>query len=115
MREIINAKITSTSLGVDDAPCFTCWLYLEWEGGGVGFGGYSLDVYDEKADKRVGYGPSIDFLQEIMDVVGVSKWEDLKGKYIRLDTEGWGGRALGIGNLLKDKWVYPKEFFKQYE
>lgn len=115
MREIVNAQIKSTSLGAGDAPCFTCYLHLEFDGGGVSFGGYSLDKFDKELDKRIGVGMSIDFIQEIMDVVGVSTWEQLKGKYIRLDTEGWGGRALGIGNLLKDKWVYPEEFFKRYD
>lgn len=113
MSEILNAKITATTFGVEDHGILTCWLYLEWEGGGVGFGGYSLDGWSQKDQKRIGSGLGLDFLTRIMEVVGVEKWEDLKGKYIRLETEGYaGGMALGIGNLIKDEWLHPKEFFK---
>lgn len=115
MSEVVNAQIKATSLGVDDGPCFSCWLYLEWPGAGIGFGGYALDEYDKAKNRRCGVGMSIDFLQEIMDVVGVRKWEDLKGKYVRLDTEGWGGKALGIGNLLEEKWLYPQQWFIEHE
>jgi hypothetical protein len=111
MSEIHNAKITGTMLGYEDHGIMTCFIYLEWDGAGVGFGGYGLDEYDKDLKKRVGVGKSLDFIKEIMEVVGVQKWEDLKGQYVRVDSEGWGGTALGIGNLLKDKWLYPKEFF----
>lgn len=113
--EIINAKITGTMLGFEDHGIMTCFIYLEMDGGGVGFGGYGLDEYDKNKEKRVGVGVGLDFIREIMEVVGVEKWEDLKGKYIRLDAEGWGGKALGIGNIMKDKWLYPEEFFNEFK
>lgn len=115
MSEIHNALITGTMLGVEDHGIMTFFVYLEWDGGGVGFGGYALDEYDQELKKRVGVGYSMDLLKQIMEVVGVETWEKLKGKHVRVDSEGWGGKALGIGNLLKDKWIYPEEFFKQYE
>lgn len=114
MSEIVNAKITSTNLGNEDHGIFSFWLNLELDGGGVGFGGYALDSYDKEKSARVGVAMSIDLIKKIMEVVGVEKWEDLKGKHIRVDTEGWGGKALGIGNLMKDKWFYPKEFFEEH-
>lgn len=104
MSEIVNAKITGTMLGVEDHGIFSSYVYLEWDGGGVGFGGYVLG------------GPSgIDFIREILEVVGVEKWEDLKGKYVRVDTGGWGRPVTAIGNILKDKWLNPKEFFEKHE
>lgn len=115
MSEIHNALITKTMLGFEDHGIMTFFVYLEWDGGGVGFGGYSLDEYDKEQKKRVGVGYSMDLLKEIMEVVGVETWEQLKGKHVRVDSEGWGGKALGLGNLLKDKWIYPKEFFEKYE
>lgn len=115
MSEINNAKITGTMLGFEDHGIMTFFIYLEWDGAGIGFGGYALDQYDKALDRRVGVGYSLDLLKEIMEVVGVEKWEDLKGQYVRVESEGWGGKALAIGNLLKDKWVNPEEFFKQYE
>jgi len=115
MSEINNAKITGTSLGFEDHGIMTFFIYLEWKSAGVGFGGYALDAYDKTLEKRVGVGESLDLIKEILEVVGVEKWEDLKGQYVRVESEGWGGRALAIGNLLEDKWVNPEEFFKRYE
>lgn len=104
MREIHNAKITGTMLGVEDHGIFTSFVYLEWEGAGIGFGGYVL-----------GGQSGIDFIREILEVVGVEKWEDLKGKYVRVEMDGLGRPCKGIGNILKDKWLYPREFFTTVE
>lgn len=104
MSEIHNAKITGTMLGIEGHGIFTSFVYLEWEGAGIGVGGYTL-----------GGQPGIDFIKEILEVVGVDKWEDLKGKYCRVETGGLGAPAKGIGNILEDKWLNPKEFFKKYE
>lgn len=114
MSQIENALIKSTMLGFEDHGIMTFFLYLEMDGAGVGFGGYALDKWDESKKERVGVGVSLDLLKEIMEVVGVETWEDLKGKHIRVDSEGWGGGALGIGNLIKDKWVYPKKWFEEH-
>ena len=46
-----------------------------------------------------------------MDTVGVERWEDLKGKYIRCKVKGWGGTIDEIGNLIEDKWFNIREFF----
>jgi hypothetical protein len=98
--EVINAKITGTMLGVEDHGIFTSFLYLEWEGGGVGIGGYVL-----------GGESGIKFIERTLEVVGVEKWEDLEGEYVRVETEGLGRPVRGIGNIIKDDWLYPKEFF----
>lgn len=45
-----------------------------------------------------------------MYVVGVSKWEDIKGRYVRVKQED--RLVVGIGNIIKDKWFEPREFFK---
>lgn len=91
-------------LGLEDHGIFTSFIYLEWDGGGVGFGGYSL-----------GGESAVPYIKEILDVIGVEKWEDLKGKYCRIETGGPGTIATRIGNLMKDKWMNQKEFFKNYE
>ncbi len=114
MSEIINARISGTSLGGKDGNgTFMAWLYLEWPGAGVGFGGYGIDEWSESLGRRRDQtGSGLEFIRAIMETVGVEQWEDLKGKYIRVDTEGLGGKALRIGNLLEDKWFDPKEFFE---
>lgn len=89
-------------LGIEDHGIFTSFVYLEWEGGGIGVGGYVL-----------GGQSGIDFIKEILNVIGVDNWEYLKGKYCRVELGGLGETAKGIGNLLKDKWLFPKEFFNE--
>lgn len=99
--EVRNVKIASTSLGFEGHGIMTWWVTLEWDGGGVSLGGYAL-----------GGQSGIDSIEEILKTVGVENWEELKGKYVVLESEGWGGRALGIRNILKeDKWFRPKEWF----
>lgn len=103
MRELEtrNAKISSTMLGYEGHGIMTWWLTLEWDGGGVGLGGYVL-----------GGQSGIDSIEEILKTVGVETWEELKGKYVVLESEGIGGRAIGIRNLIKENvWFRPKEWF----
>jgi hypothetical protein len=49
-----------------------------------------------------------------MEIAGVSKWENLKGKTVRvkLNKEGLGGRIMGIGHIVKDDWFMPDDDFK---
>ena len=48
----------------------------------------------------------------IMDTVGVSKFSELEGKYVRVATKGWGDIIKIIGNVIKDQWFDPEAFFK---
>lgn len=109
--ETENAQIESTALGFPDRGIFTCWLYLTYDGGGQGFGGYALDtpLKDDKGKflRRVGIGFGIDFISEILRTVGVEKWEDLPGKYIRVRREHT--KVHAIGNIIADEWFSPEE------
>ena len=108
-----NAKITGTMLGIEDHGIMTFMLYTEFDGGGVGFGGYALDEYDGISGRK-STELGMECVKEVMRVVGVEKWEDIKGKHIVVESEGWGGKATGIRNLLKeDLWFRPEEWFKE--
>ena len=112
--EIKNAIITKTELTMSDHGCLTFWLFVEGDGFCVGIGGFCigfgyLDSKEFKADSGMG----LVALMRILDVVGVEKWEDLKGKYIRVMLENWGDPVYCIGNLIKNKWFDLKEFFEQ--
>lgn len=87
----------------------TAWLIVEGEGCNCGFGGYGLDSYDETKKRRVGSSYGMEFIAKILSTVGVEKWEDLKGKYIRVEHEGLGGVIIRIGNITKNIWFNPKE------
>lgn len=55
------------------------------------------------------------YVRENMEVVGVRSWEDLKGKYVRYEDNGWGSRITKIGNIIKDDWIDIDDFMKNYD
>lgn len=109
--EILNAKITNTKLG-EDHGCLTANLFLEGDGWGCTFGGYCLDHWYSdvgKYNSSDGYGAII----ELMKTLEVESWEELNGKYVRVEIEGWGGNIIKIGHLLKNKWFSWKDYFEE--
>ena len=48
----------------------------------------------------------------IMNVVGVERFNDMKGKYVRVAIKGLGSPVKIIGNIIEDKWFDPELFFK---
>ena len=108
--ETKNAKITSTMLGYEDHGILSCMLYLSYGGSGQGFGGYCLDSYDKEKEKRIATIHCGVWIAEILKIVGVEKWEDLKGQHIRVRSEH--GKVHSIGNLLEDRWFNPEKDLK---
>lgn len=111
--EILNAKITNTKLTMESNGLLTFWIFLEGAGWGVGFGGYCIGHGYIGADNFTATGSGLEAMMRIMDVVGVDTWEDLKGKFVRVKTDGWGQNVDIIGNIMKDNWFDIKEFFKR--
>ncbi|WP_157454691.1 hypothetical protein [Carnobacterium maltaromaticum] len=110
---ISNAKITKTTLGYEDHGILTLFIHVKGDGWGVAIGGYSLDDYSKESEKRIATRKGLELIAEILSVIGVQNWEDLKGKNIRVDlSEGLGGKVKKIGNLIEDKWIDFEEFFK---
>lgn len=93
MNEIVNCRIKSTTLGYEDHGILTFYLHLEGDGWGQGYGGY---VLGSEFTTRV--------IKGVLDTVGVSKWEDLPFKYVRVDKEPWG-KIFRLGNIVEDKWL----------
>lgn len=98
--EIKNAKIEDTMFGFEEHGILTSMIHLDYgDGGHQGFGGYSL-----------GKTATDEWLRGILHTLEVEKWEQLKGKYVRVKIENH--RIIAIGNLLKDEWFNPKELWK---
>ena len=112
--EIKNAKITNISISMEDHGCLTFYITLDGGGWGCNYGGYCIGKGYLGAKEFYSTGAGLEVLMRIMDTVGVEKWEDLKGKYCRVKTEGWGGTIQAIGNILTDKWFDIKEFYSNY-
>lgn len=112
-KEILNAKITNVSITMADHGCLTFWVTLDGGGWGVSVGGYCIGHGYLGAENFDSTGLGLEAMMRIMDTVGVSRWEDLKGQYVRAEVEGLGGTVTKIGNILKDKWFDVDEFFKK--
>ena len=110
--KIVNAEITGATISMADHGCLTFDLFIKTASFEVAFGGYcnghgyfGADYWDSSGTFGVA-------LMKIMDTVGVERWEDLKGKHIRIVDDGWGSKITKIGHFMKDKWFDLDEFFK---
>ena len=113
---IKNAIIESTMLGREDHGIMTFMIFIKFDKCvSCGVGGYVLDDYDKGSKKRVFSAKSMESISKVLDVVGVDKWEDLPGKYIRIEDNGLGSTIDKIGNIIEDKWFDLKEFFGKVE
>lgn len=112
---IRNARITSTILGREDHGIVTLMIYIDAGNFSCGVGGFCLDEFNTDSQTRVFRAKSMKAVSEILNVVGVDKWEDLPGKYIRFEDNGWGSTVTKIGNIIDDKWFDRKNFFSEGE
>lgn len=110
---IENALITNVDLSMADYGCLTLSMVLEGAGWGVNYGGYCLGKGYLGADDDYfnGSAAGTEYLMRIMDTVGVEKFQDLKGKYVRVAIKGLGNPVKIIGNIIKNKWFDAETFF----
>lgn len=114
MNEIKNAKIKATKLGKEDHGILTFSITLEIAGGsGCCYGGFALDDYNSDLKERIPTQRGFEAVTEVLKTVGVENWEDLKGKYIRVEDPGLGRILDKIGNLMEDKWFSLKDHFAE--
>ena len=100
MIEIKNAVIDDVFLGFEDHGIFTMDVRMDYGGCVQNFGGYCL-----------GGVTGIEFIKEVLNVVGVQSIKELLGKSVRVKTDGEYGQIIAIGHFLKDNWLNPKELF----
>lgn len=106
--ETKNAVITSLQLTADDHGMLTAWLMLDYGGSGQGFGGYALylpRIFKHHEVKSV----AGHFIWRVMEIAGVTNWDNVKGKTIRVRGDHSGIEA--IGHIVKDDWFYPRKEF----
>lgn len=106
-----NAEITDTFLGIEDHGIMSFNIQTMSDGCGQGFGGYGLDQHNKITKKRDGWGGGVMMLRGILETIGVSKWEDLKGKFCRVRAIPFG-RIVAVGHIINDKWFVFDEFIK---
>lgn len=111
--DINNAEIKDVDLSMADHGVLTFRMALNGDGWGVVYGGYVLGHGYLGAKEFDGSAKGLESIMRIMDVVGVERFNDMQGKYIRVATKGWGSSVKIIGNLIKDKWFDIDDFFKE--
>ena len=109
---IENALITNVDLSMADHGCLTLAMTLEGGGWGVVYGGYCLGKGYLGADDDFfdGSAAGMEYLIRIMDIVGVEKFQDLRGEYVRVATKRDDPVKI-IGNIINDKWFDAETFF----
>lgn len=110
-----NALIKNVSLSMEDHGILTFCLTFEGGGWAVNFGGYMLGKGYLGAKEFEGSKAGLECLMRIMDTVGVHRWEDLKGKYVRVVDVDWGDTVTEIGHITQDKWFNVREFFENID
>lgn len=113
---IKNAVIDSVSLDMGDRGLLTAWLFLDYGGTSQGFGGYALYLPKSYTHHSM-MSHAGHFLFRCMEVAGVEKWHELKGRTVRVQTdkEGLSGNIIAIGHIVKNDWFNPSEDFKEKE
>lgn len=110
---IINAKIRSADIYIEDHGILTFSIYVDTsEGWSTGIGQLYLD-WSEDGKKNIPAPYTSTILRAILDVVGVSSWKELPGKYIRIDdNDKHNSPIYKIGNILSNKWIDLSELAK---
>lgn len=112
--EIKNALITYADLSMADHGLFTLRMGIQFdECVHTEIGGYALGRGYVGASQFEGSPKGIEEIMHIMDVVGVERFSELEGKYIRIVDEGWNKPIKKFGNIIKDKWFDYEEFYKK--
>ncbi len=108
-----NAQITDADLSMDNHAALTSTIVLDGGDWGVCYGGYCLGkgYLGAKDDCFKGSAAGLKSIMMIMDTVGVERFSELKGKYVRAATKGCGASVKIIGNIIDDKWFDYESFF----
>ena len=113
--KIENAKVINADLSMENHGVICLEMTLEGNGWGVCFGGVVLGQGYVGAKEFKGSAAGMEYIMRIMDTLGSSHFNDMKGKVCRVATNGWSNPVKLIGNIIEDKWFDTKSFFKDID
>lgn len=104
-----NATIKGARIRQDDHGTLSASLDLDYGGTGQHFGGFALYLppgfRHHRLESVAGH-----FIWRCMDVAGVTEWDQLKGKAIRVIQSHTN--VLAIGHITIDDWFEPEVDFE---
>lgn len=102
---ILNAKITSADIFIEDHDILTFAIGIETSAGwSTNIGCFYLDWTKDGELVPAPYTSKV--IRAILETVGVRSWSDLVGKYIRVDDNDLRNSSITkIANLMKDNWI----------
>lgn len=109
--EIKNALVESATITNADHGVLNARLMLSY-GGGMkqGFGGFRLyQPLDKDDNQSVSFDSAGHFLWRSLEIAGVSQWDRVAGRPLRVMIAGSLVRA--IGHFLEDDWFCPQVDF----
>lgn len=108
-----NAVITSVSLSRADHGVLSMWLMLDYGGTAQGFGGYNLYLPKSFTHCNNQWNYAGHFIYRCLEIAGVDRLQQLKGKTIRVRLDSPYGSIISIGHIVKDDWFDPKKDFTE--
>lgn len=111
---IRNAVIESASITTANRGILDAWLMLDYGGSGQGFGGWALYLPKSFTHHKL-LSTAGHYIYRCMEIAEVDEWSKMKGRTIRVETEGNFGRITAIGNIVKDDWFNPSVDFLTIE
>jgi len=109
--ETKNAIIESASISIDENGFLACPLMLDYGKTTQQCFGTLVLYLPKSFSHHSTMTPAGHLIYRVMEIAGVTKWDDLPGKTIRVKTEHTGIHA--IGHIVKEDWFNPSEDFKK--
>lgn len=106
---IKNAIIESVSINSEHG-LLTAYLFLKYDVGSQGFGGYALYLPKSFAHHET-LSPAGHFIWRAMEIAGVDSWSEIIGKSVRARI-GDDDYIKAIGHIIKDDWFDPAQDFR---
>jgi hypothetical protein len=75
-------KVKKAELFREDREFLTMFVDINFGNVTQGFGGLALDTYDDARDRRIGTAMGLDFVMRLLDLFGVNKLDDIRGRYV---------------------------------
>ena len=102
---ILNAKITSADIFIEDHDILTFAIGIETSAGwSTNIGYFYLDWTKNEEQVPAPYTSTV--IRAILETVDVRSWNELVGKYIRVDdNDKHNSTITKIANLMKDNWI----------